>query len=105
MDKDEGGGAREIWALGIGIKAGEPYVFTMHIVFLIIIGAAAGFIATRAMKLETGVAQTIAIGVLGAVIGSLVLRFLISITGMVAGLVGAVLGAILLIWLWRTFFS
>ena len=48
----------------------------MQFVLLLIVGAAAGFIATRAMKLDTGVLTTIAIGVLGAA---------------------------LLIWLWQTF--
>ncbi|MDO8883001.1 MAG: GlsB/YeaQ/YmgE family stress response membrane protein, partial [Pseudotabrizicola sp.] len=41
----------------------------MPIIALIIIGAAAGFIATRMMKLETDVLTTIAIGVFGALIG------------------------------------
>lgn len=54
------------------------------------------------MKLDTGVLQTVAIGVLGAVIGSVLLRFLIGLVGMAAGFVGAVLGAVLLIWLWQT---
>lgn len=75
----------------------------MQVVFLIIIGAAAGFIATRLMKLETGVLTTIAIGVLGALIGGVVLRFLLVLTGIAAGFVGAVLGAALLIWLYRIY--
>jgi uncharacterized membrane protein YeaQ/YmgE (transglycosylase-associated protein family) len=73
------------------------------ILFLVIIGAAAGFIATRLMKLNTDVPTTVAIGIGGALIGGLVLRTLISLTGWMAGFVGAVLGAILLIWLWRTY--
>ena len=36
-------------------------------------------------------------------IGGLVLRFLIALTGFAAGFVGAVLGAMLLIWLWQTY--
>ena len=75
----------------------------MAIVYLIIIGAAAGFIATRVMKLETDVITTIVIGVFGALIGGLILRFLLTITGFAAGFVGAVLGAMLLIWLWRSY--
>ena len=75
----------------------------MHIVLLIIVGAAAGFIATRAMKLDTGVLPTIAIGVLGAIVGSVVLRFLVGLMGAAAGFVGAVLGAVVLIWLWQVF--
>jgi uncharacterized membrane protein YeaQ/YmgE (transglycosylase-associated protein family) len=75
----------------------------MQVIFLIIVGAAAGFIATRIMKLEADMLTTVAIGVLGAVIGGLVLRFLLVLTGIAAGFVGAVLGAVLLIWLWRVY--
>ncbi|PYG30393.1 GlsB/YeaQ/YmgE family stress response membrane protein [Pelagimonas varians] len=75
----------------------------MPIVFLIIIGAAAGFLATRLMKIETGVIETIGIGIAGALIGGLVLRFLLYITGALAGMVGAVLGAMLLLYIWKSF--
>ncbi|APX22195.1 MAG: GlsB/YeaQ/YmgE family stress response membrane protein [Rhodobacteraceae bacterium] len=75
----------------------------MSVVWLIIIGAAAGFLATRFMQVRTGVVETVAIGMAGAVIGGLVLRFVVAITGALAGLVGAVLGAMLLIWLWRLY--
>lgn len=75
----------------------------MQIVALIIIGAAAGFIATRAMRMETDIPTTIAIGVIGALIGGLTLRVLLTITGWMAGFVGAVLGAMALTWLWRRY--
>ena len=75
----------------------------MHIVFLVIIGAAAGFLATRLMKVEANMVTTIAIGIFGALIGGLVLRLLLTITGFAAGFIGAVLGAMLLIWLWQTY--
>lgn len=75
----------------------------MPIVALIIIGAAAGFLATRMMKIEANVIVTVAVGILGALVGGLVLRLLITVTGWMAGFVGAVLGAMLLIWAWRTY--
>ncbi|MCV2867901.1 GlsB/YeaQ/YmgE family stress response membrane protein [Defluviimonas sp. WL0002] len=75
----------------------------MHIIALIIIGAAAGFLATRLMKIEADILTTTAIGVFGALIGGLALRGLIAVTGFAAGFVGAVLGAMLLIWLWQTY--
>lgn len=75
----------------------------MPIVALIIIGAAAGFLATRFMRVQTDVPTTILIGVGGALIGGFLLRFLIALTGWMAGFLGALLGAILLIWLWRTY--
>jgi len=77
----------------------------MQFVFLIIIGAAAGFIATRLMKVEADLVTTLAVGILGAIIGGLVLRFLLVLTGVAAGFVGAVLGALLLIWIWQTYFN
>ncbi|MCT2540894.1 GlsB/YeaQ/YmgE family stress response membrane protein [Sedimentimonas flavescens] len=75
----------------------------MNIIALIIIGAAAGFIATRVMKLETDIPTTIAIGIFGALIGGLTLRFLLMVTGWMSGFAGAVLGAMALIWLWRRY--
>jgi uncharacterized membrane protein YeaQ/YmgE (transglycosylase-associated protein family) len=75
----------------------------MQIVALVIIGAAAGFIATRAMRMETDMLTTIAIGIIGALIGGITLRILLTITGWMSGFVGAVLGAMALIWLWRRY--
>lgn len=75
----------------------------MQIVALIIIGAAAGFIATRAMRMEADMLTTIAIGIIGALIGGITLRILLTITGWMSGFVGAVLGAMALIWLWRRY--
>ncbi|WP_238366799.1 GlsB/YeaQ/YmgE family stress response membrane protein [Mesobacterium pallidum] len=72
----------------------------MPALWLLIVGAAAGFIATRLMGRETDILTTIAIGMAGALIGGLVLRALIAIGGALAGLVGAILGALLLLWLW-----
>ena len=75
----------------------------MSIVMLVIIGAAAGYIATQVMDLRTSIPATIAIGIAGALIGSVVLNMVIAVTGWAAGFLGAVLGAIALIWLWRRY--
>ncbi len=76
----------------------------MTVVALIIVGAAAGFIATRLMKLDTDPITTVAIGVFGALGGGLALQFLSAVSGILGGFVGAVLGSMLLIWLWKTYF-
>jgi uncharacterized membrane protein YeaQ/YmgE (transglycosylase-associated protein family) len=75
----------------------------MQFVLLLVVGAAAGFLATRMMRLQTDIPTTVAIGVGGAIIGGLVIRFLVELTGYMAGFVGAVLGALVLIWLWKTY--
>lgn len=75
----------------------------MNIIALVIIGIAAGFLATRMMKIEADILTTMAIGIAGALVGGLVLRALLSVLGILSGLVGAVLGALLLIWLWQTY--
>ncbi|OUS36792.1 hypothetical protein A9Q94_07990 [Rhodobacterales bacterium 56_14_T64] len=77
----------------------------MPIIALIIIGAAAGFLATRLMRIDANIVTTVVIGMAGALIGGLVLRFLLTVMGMLAGFVGAVLGALLLIWLWQNYFQ
>lgn len=77
----------------------------MPIIALVIIGIAAGFLATRVMKLNTDVPTTIAIGVGGALIGGFLLRTLLMMVGWMAGFVGAVLGAITLIWLYKTYIA
>lgn len=75
----------------------------MPILFLVIIGAAAGFLATRLMRIEADIVTTVAIGIAGALIGGLVLRALLAVMGFMAGFVGAILGALALIWLWQTY--
>lgn len=75
----------------------------MGFIALIIIGAAAGFLATRMMKIEADVITTVVIGIAGALVGGLILRALLTMMGWMSGFVGAVLGALLLIWLWQTY--
>ena len=75
----------------------------MTVVWLLIVGASAGFLATRLMKIETDIITTVVIGMAGALVGGLVLRVLLSVMGMAAGFLGALLGALVLIWLWQTY--
>ncbi|MEX0366558.1 MAG: GlsB/YeaQ/YmgE family stress response membrane protein [Ruegeria sp.] len=75
----------------------------MPVIALIIIGAAAGFLATRLMRIEADIPTTMLIGIVGALIGGLILRTLLAVMGALSGFVGAVLGALLVIWLWQTY--
>jgi uncharacterized membrane protein YeaQ/YmgE (transglycosylase-associated protein family) len=74
----------------------------MPLVWLLIVGVAVGFLATRILKINLDTPATIALGVLGALIGGLVLRGLMMMAGMGAGFVGALLGALILIWAWKS---
>jgi len=74
------------------------------VIGLIIIGAAAGFLATRLMKIEADIPTTMLIGIVGALLGGLILRALLTMMGALSGFVGAVLGAMLVIWIWQTYF-
>ena len=74
----------------------------MPLIWLLIVGVAVGFLATRLLRINLDTPTTIALGVLGALIGGLVLRGLVMMAGIGAGFVGALLGAVLLIWAWKT---
>ncbi|MEO8241861.1 MAG: GlsB/YeaQ/YmgE family stress response membrane protein [bacterium] len=77
----------------------------MNFVLIIVVGAAAGFLATRLMRIEASIPATIAIGIGGAMIGGVLIRVLLEITGWMAGFVGAVLGALFLLWIWKTYIA
>jgi len=73
------------------------------VIALIVIGAAAGFLATRLMRVEADIPTTMLIGIVGALVGGFLLRALITVAGWLSGFVGAVLGALLVIWIWQTY--
>lgn len=75
----------------------------MPLVALLIVGVAVGFLATRILKVNLDTPSTIALGVLGALIGSILLRALTMLAGIGAGFVGALMGALVLIWAWKTY--
>lgn len=72
------------------------------LLWLIIVGAVAGFIATRLMNIDLPLWQTVGVGVLGALVGGALLTAVLSFLGVFAGLIGAVLGAMLLIYGFQT---
>jgi uncharacterized membrane protein YeaQ/YmgE (transglycosylase-associated protein family) len=74
----------------------------MPFIWLLIVGVAVGFLASRILKVNLDTPSTIALGVLGALIGGIVLRALVMMAGIGAGFVGALLGALLLIWAWKS---
>ena len=77
----------------------------MNFVLLMIVGAAAGFLATRLMKIEADIPTTMAIGVGGAIIGGVLIRYILEIAGWMSGFVGAVVGSLFLLWIWKTYIA
>lgn len=75
----------------------------MSILLLAIVGVAAGFVATRLMGVNLSTVETIAVGLLGAVVGGFLLSALIAVSAMLFGLIGAILGACALIWVYQRY--
>jgi len=71
------------------------------LVLLVVIGAVAGFAATRLMKVQTDLPTAMGIGVLGALIGGLGLRLILSVGGWFVTFVLALAGSMALIWVWQ----
>lgn len=77
----------------------------MNPLLLVIVGAAAGLVATQVMKVRMSLIETVALGVLGAMVGGFALRLLLASSGVLLALLGAVGGACLVIWLYRRWIS
>ncbi|MCC5986773.1 MAG: GlsB/YeaQ/YmgE family stress response membrane protein [Pararhodobacter sp.] len=73
------------------------------ILTLVIIGAAAGYLATRLMRVDVDLPSAMGLGVLGALIGGLGLRLLLTVGNWALTFVLALLGSMALIWLWQAF--
>lgn len=77
----------------------------MPVVLLLVVGAAAGYVATRAMRVNVDLPSAMGIGMIGAVLGGLGLRLLLSAAPWFIMFVVAVLAAMGMIWLWQRFFD
>ena len=79
----------------------------MNFIIWIIVGALAGWIASKIMgtNKEQGFLMDVIVGVVGAFIGGFVLRFLGASlgTGILWNLIVAVVGAIILLWIVKAF--
>lgn len=76
----------------------------MPIIFSIVTAIAAGFIASKLMKVQLSVLETVAVGLLGLVAAFAASRVLIAISGVGLTLALSVGGAVFVIWLylkWR----
>jgi uncharacterized membrane protein YeaQ/YmgE (transglycosylase-associated protein family) len=73
------------------------------ILFLVLVGTAAGLFATRLMRVNADLPTAIVLGIGGAAIGWFVLRFVLALSGWLIVTLAAIAGAMGLIWLWKTY--
>lgn len=71
------------------------------IILLAAIGAVAGYVATRIMRVDVDLPTAMGIGVLGALLGGLGLRLLLAVGGWFVTFVLALAGSMALIWIWQ----
>jgi len=74
-----------------------------QILFLALIGAAAGLLATRLMRVSMDLPSAMGLGVIGALVGGLALRVVVTVGGWAITFVLAVLGSMALLWVWQRF--
>ncbi len=75
----------------------------LQLIGFVLVGGLAGFVATRALRIEAGLLSTVLIGMGGALVGGLLLRLVLAMLGLFGAFLGALLGAFVLIWLVETF--
>ncbi|MEM1267175.1 MAG: GlsB/YeaQ/YmgE family stress response membrane protein [Pseudomonadota bacterium] len=75
----------------------------MGFVFLVVIGSAAGYLVSRALGVRLSVAETVVLGVLGTVLGSWIVRALLSFLGFFSWLLGAFVGVLILLWAYERY--
>lgn len=72
----------------------------MNLIFFLLIGLAAGWIASQIMKTQRSMVANLGIGVVGAFIGGFLGRMVgLAATGLIGSLILATIGAVVLIWL------
>jgi len=72
----------------------------ISLIISVAIGIAAGYIASKVMKLNFGTLFCLLIGIAGAVIGNIIFGILgLRINGYIGGFVMSTVGAIVLLWL------
>lgn len=74
-----------------------------QILFLALIGAAAGLLATRLMRVSMDLPSAMGLGVIGALVGGLALRVVVTVGGWAITFVLPVLGSMALLWVWQRF--
>lgn len=75
----------------------------MSFLLILVLGAAAGFIATKYLDMDVKLPIAIGVGILGAFIGVIVLYILIFVLGALYVLIGAALGGLGAVWAYQRY--
>ncbi len=79
----------------------------LHLLWYIIVGLIAGFVAKSAMHMHMSILWTIVLGIIGSVVGGLLMHLVLrpkqGAQFHPAGIIGSILGALLVLWLWHHF--
>ncbi|MEM0961398.1 MAG: GlsB/YeaQ/YmgE family stress response membrane protein [Bacteroidota bacterium] len=71
------------------------------LIFWILVGALAGFLAEKIMKADMGLGMNIVVGIVGALIGGFVVDLIPGVSsdgGLIWSVLVATLGAVILLW-------
>ena len=76
------------------------------LIFSLLVGALAGYIAVRIMCSDTSAVRNIVLGILGGFVGSILFSLIgLSATGLVGEILVSVVGACVCIWIGRKLFQ
>ena len=76
------------------------------LIFWIVVGAIAGFLAEKIMKADMGLGMNIVVGIVGALIGGFIIEYLTPFDddgGFIWSILVATLGAVILLWIVNKF--
>lgn len=75
----------------------------MPLILLAVIGAIAGYVATRLMRVPVDLPTSMGIGVIGALVGGVALRILLAASSWIITFVVATVTSMAMIWVWQQF--
>lgn len=73
----------------------------MPVVLLVVIGAAAGYVASRLMRMNLDLPSAMVVGVIGALLGGVAMRLIAATVPLAGAFLAAVLGSVAVLWIWK----